>query len=257
MSLHALPTPGTITELLTEFASSPLFLDGTTEATRTVYVGALRALLRDYLSKQPPWITEERLLEAFSHFGAVYSAARTAQAKAAYRRFRDWIMEQYRIALPNLPRGRRGRKSAPMPPEEVLAAALGLLEALPHRALSQARLLTLRWGDVSVEEVAGEKMVRIPGKKPGVYYPFSVNSEAGQAMKVLYKHVGREPMREEPLLPREVGSLEPLPLASLRQGLARIKSLREGETGRAVVNGSGEDGTRTPVGASLAALDGD
>jgi len=238
-------------ELLKDFSQSPEFIDSTSLATRNVYMGALRALLREHLAEDARWVNVGRLQGAFGNFDAVYSPARASQARSAYRKLRDWALSQHSIAFPALKRGRPGRKTGEIPPEEVLRAADRLLNSVPHGVLSHTRLLSLRWEKLKVESLRGEQCVMLPGRKSGVYFSIPISSGGGEAIKVLWNYSGGQ---TGPMIPAEKGSERPVSLAQFRKGLTQIEDVRV-----LPGNGVGDDGGEAAVVrsnlASLRALD--
>lgn len=239
--------------LLKDFAHSPEFTGSSSPATQAVYVGALRALLRNYLAQDVGWFSASRLEEALQHFDAVYSQARASQARSAYRKLRDWAQEWYGVSLPPLKRGRPGRKTAQLPPEEVISAAARLLDFLPHGVLSHTRLLGLRWEKLKVEAVRDEQYVLVPGRKTGVYFSVPLDSEGGEAIAVLWKYSGGA---TGPVIPAHKGGQRPLALAQFRKGLSQIDNVGVGARNGVGDNG-GEDTAAARNIASLRALDGE
>ena len=238
-------------DLLSEFVDSPEFTSSASPATRAVYKSALRALLRKHLLEDVGWFTPTRLEEALQHFDAVYSHARASQARSAYRKFRDWTLEHRALPLPSLHRGRPGRKVAELPPKEVIGAADRLLSFVPHGVLSHARLLSLRWEQMKVEEMRGEPCVMLPGRKAGIYFSLPISSAGGEAVKVLWNYSGGN---TGPLLPAKRGSAHPLSLAQFRKGLTEINDVGVGTRDRAGDNGGESTVARDNL-ASLRALD--
>jgi hypothetical protein len=232
--------------LLKDFANSTEFVSSSSLATRAVYTGALRALLKDHLAQDAGWFTRPRLEAALQHFDAVYSPARASQARSAYRKLRDWAQEWYGVNLPPLKRGRPGRKTAQLPPEEVIRAADRLLSSVPHGVLSHTRLLSLRWEQLKVEAMRGEQCVMLPGRKPGIYFSVPVTSEGGAAITALWKYSGGN---SGPLLPAEKGSQRPLALAQFRKGLSQIHNVGVGAG-----DGLGDDGREASVVRNLDSL---